>query len=684
MPNRLANETSPYLRQHADNPVDWWPWCDEALATARREDRPILLSIGYSACHWCHVMAHESFEDAAVAAAMNRLFVNIKVDREERPDLDHIYQSAHQLLTQRTGGWPLTMFLTPDGSPYFGGTYFPRAARYGLPGFADLLERVAAAYHEQRAAIDEQNGALRAALGRAAMTGGAAHPSEFGAEPLAALRELLAAAFDERFGGFGEAPKFPHPADLEFLLRRARATDDERTGEMALTTLARMAEGGIADQLGGGFFRYSVDARWQIPHFEKMLYDNGALLGLYAYAWQVSADPLFRHTAEAIAGWAMGDMQGQAGGYCAALDADSEGEEGKYYVWDRAELRARLDAADYAVVAPHFGLDGAPNFENRSWHLAVARPLDEVASELGLAPDEAARRLVRARAVLLAARRERVPPGVDDKLLTGWNALMIGGMARAARVFARPDWLASARHALDFVRAQLWRDGRLLATSDGRSGRLNAYLDDHAFLIDALLELVQAQFHAEDLAFAEELADALLDAFEDRTGGGFFFTRHDHETLIQRPKPFHDQATAGGNGVAARALARLGHLTGEVRYLEAAQRTVAAFYGNLRRDPAGCASPVLALGAQLVAPTLVVLRGPPDLLRAWQARLAAPFLPEVMVVAIPERAGPLPPVLDKPVTNVVNAWVCRGVECLSPLDDCAALVNLLGNRVLHR
>ncbi len=684
MPNRLAREASPYLLQHADNPVDWWPWCDEALELARRDDKPILLSVGYSACHWCHVMAHESFEDPDTAATMNRLFVNIKVDREERPDLDQIYQRAQQLLTGRGGGWPLTMFLTPDGEPFYGGTYFPPNPRYGLPGFGDLLERVAEAWRERRDAIDEQNGALRAALARTDAAGAPIHPADIDAVPAARLRDLLEQAYDGRHGGFGEPPKFPHGPDLEFLLRRARVAGDGAARDMALATLARMAEGGIADQLGGGFFRYSVDARWQIPHFEKMLYDNGVLLGLYAHAWQASGESLFRQAAEGIAGWVMREMQDPAGGYRAALDADSEGEEGKFYVWDRTEVQARLAAPDYAVAAPHYGLDGAPNFENRHWHLAVARPLEAIARDLDIPLDEAADRLARARAALFAERSHRVRPGVDDKLLTGWNALMIGGMARAARVFGRDDWLASARRAMEFVRGGLWRGGRLYAASDGKSPRLNAYLDDHAFLMDALLELMQAEFDPRDLEFAEDLADALLDDFEDRAAGGFFFTRHDHEGLIHRPKPFHDQATPAGNGVAARALGRLGHLTGETRYLDAAQRTVGAFHAALARDPSGGASLVLALEELLVPPAVVVLRGAAEGLRTWQTELAAHYLPDVLVLALPPEIGPLPPLLDKPIGPEVNAWVCRGVECLSPVKTSSELVKLLGNSVLHR
>ena len=490
MSNRLAAETSPYLQQHADNPVAWYPWGGEALALARREDRPILLSIGYSACHWCHVMAHESFEDPAVAGVMNRLFVNIKVDREERPDLDQIYQSAHQMLTGRAGGWPLTMFLCPDGSPFFGGTYFPKAPRYGLPGFVDLLERVAQSFRDRRGDIEEQNGRLREALASTLPAPGSAAES-LDSRPLASAREHLARSFDPVHGGFGQAPKFPHPTDLSFLLRRYAAEGDSTARDIALSTLSRMAEGGIHDQLGGGFCRYSVDERWEIPHFEKMLYDNGLLLALYADAWAISGEALFREAVEGIAGWVVREMQSPEGGYYSSLDADSEGEEGKFYVWSKDQIRELLTTEEYRVAARRWGLDGPPNFEGRHWHLRIAAPLGE--GEDGL--------LEAARSKLFAAREGRVRPGRDEKILTSWNALMIAGMAHAARVFGRADWLASARRALDFLRETMWRetDGshRLLATvRDGRA-HLDAYLDDHAFLVDALIEVMQAEFRSE-------------------------------------------------------------------------------------------------------------------------------------------------------------------------------------------
>lgn len=580
--NRLATETSPYLLQHADNPVAWLPWSEAALARARAENKPILLSIGYSACHWCHVMAHESFEDDATAAVMNRLFVNIKVDREERPDLDQIYQSAHQMLTGRAGGWPLTMFLTPEGTPFHGGTYFPREARYGLPGFVELCERIGEIWRTRRHDIDAQNRELLAALNRRPP----AQAVELDDRPVAQLRALLLGSFDRDDGGFGGAPKFPHPTDLAFLLHRPA---DPEAREAALFTLRKMAEGGIHDQLGGGFYRYSVDERWEIPHFEKMLYDNGPLLGLYADAFALTGDAYFKQVAEGIVGWLQREMTSPEGAFHSSLDADSEGEEGRFYVWDRAEVAALLTPQESALAGRHWGLDQPPNFEGRHWHLKIAAPLAE-----GEAP------LIEAAcAKLFAAREQRVRPGCDDKILTSWNALMIAGLARAARIFGRDDWRAAARRALDFLHARHWREGRLLATSRHGQAHLPAYLDDYAFLLAALLELMETDARPTDAEFARQLADALLTHFEDHENGGFFFTAHDHEALIQRPKAAHDNALPSGNGVAALALRRLGDRRGDARYLGAARHALQAFANQLARQPGGCATLIMALAAEL-------------------------------------------------------------------------------------
>ncbi|MRR50086.1 MAG: thioredoxin domain-containing protein [Rhodocyclaceae bacterium] len=663
MTNRLGGETSPYLLQHAANPVAWQPWDAAALAAAREQDKPILLSIGYSACHWCHVMAHESFEDAEVAAVMNRHFVNIKVDREERPDLDRIYQSAHQMLTGRAGGWPLTLFLAPDGTPFFGGTYFPKAPRYGLGGFPDICDKVATAYRQRRGDIETQNESLREALATPVVPSGATSEisEEFTTAPLAAASQMLLGSLDRRFGGFGGAPKFPHPTDLALLLCR----DDTGSRDAALLTLRHMAEGGIYDQIGGGFCRYSVDERWEIPHFEKMLYDNGQLLGLYADAWALTGDALFARVVEETVAWLEREMTSPEGGFYSSLDADSEGEEGRFYVWTREQVQALLSPEEWRIAAPAFGLDGVANFEG-AWHLTRRGAAQSVP-----VADQALLNTVRAK--LFAVRERRVRPGRDDKLLTSWNALAIEGLARAARRFNRSDWLRLAQDAADFLRRNLYRDDRLLATwKDGRA-HLNAYLDDHAYLLSALLELMSGEFRVDDLTFARRLADDLLIHFEDTEAGGFFFTRHDHEALIARPKSPFDNATPAGNGVAVRTLLELGHLIGEPRYLEIAHRTLRVFWPLLRRQTSGLAALLHGLELAVALPTLCILRGPVEAVADWQRRLAA--MP-VRVVALPNGLVDLPPALAKPESGHVNAWICQGVTCHAPIADFEELASI--------
>jgi uncharacterized protein YyaL (SSP411 family) len=674
MPNRLAGETSPYLLQHAANPVDWYPWGEEALDRARAENKPILLSIGYSACHWCHVMAHESFEDERIAALMNDQFINIKVDREERPDLDQIYQAAQAMLTQRSGGWPLTMFLTPDQAPFFGGTYFPKASRYGLIGFPELLQRVAAAYREQGPAIAEQNRRLKAAL----QATNPDPPEASATLPRDAADRAyvaLARSFDPVHGGFGAAPKFPHAGELDLCLRRHAARGDAEALRIVTLTLQRMAAGGIHDQLGGGFCRYSVDAEWTIPHFEKMLYDNAALLALYADAWRATREPVFERAARGIATWVLRDMRSPEGAFYSSLDADSEHEEGKFYVWTPDAVEALLTPDEWAVARRHWGLDAPPNFEHEAWHLRVAVPLADVAREIAIAVSDAEARLERARARLFAAREKRVHPGRDDKVLTAWNALFVGALARAARVFDEPSWFDAARGAVDFLRTAMWKDGKLLATTKDGRAHLNAYLDDHAYLLAALIELMQTGFRRADLDLAIALADALIERFEDPANGGFFFTSHDHEALIHRPKPGHDNATPAGNGVAARALIALGHWLGETRYVAAAERTLKAFARELAGEPAGMAALTFALDDGLSPPTTVILRGDSSTCAAWQRALERDYRPRVLALDL-SRESDLPGALARPHVadaSEASAWVCSGTTCLAPIHTLSGL-----------
>jgi uncharacterized protein YyaL (SSP411 family) len=671
--NALAGETSPYLLQHADNPVDWYPWGPEALAKAARENKPILLSIGYSACHWCHVMAHESFEDPATAAMMNDGFVNIKVDREERPDIDKIYQAAQYLLTQNQGGWPLTMFLTPDDQvPFLGGTYFPPEPRHGLPSFRDLLQRVRAAYAERETDIRAQNTEVLSALAQL-QTYAMAQTGNLNDAPFTDAREQAARAFDHRLGGFGRAPKFPHPTGLERLMRdyaRGNGTD-EHALHMAVFTLQRMANGGLYDHLGGGFYRYSTDNQWMIPHFEKMLYDNGPLLGLYAHAWQITRNPRFAAVADETIAWVAREMTAPGGGFYSSLDADSEGEEGRFYAWQADEIERIIGPEAYAPFARRFGLNRKANFEGR-WHLYVVAQYHEIANVLGGDPGKLEALAETARQQLFDAREQRVRPARDDKILTSWNALMIKGLAIAGKVFIRDDAIDAAHNAIDFVREQLWRDGRLLATCKDGKAHLSAYLDDYAFLLDALLHALAARWRSKDLDFAIAIAECLLTHFEDPEAGGFFFTAHDHETLIQRSKPLADDALPAGNGVAATALARLGHLLGEARYTEACERTLRASWEALTHAPGAHNALLDALEEYLEPPGLIVLRGDDSELTRWHDAANANYAPQRLCLSIPADAVDLPGLLGaREPRGVITAYVCKGSQCLAPIANFA-------------
>jgi uncharacterized protein YyaL (SSP411 family) len=676
--NRLTDETSPYLLQHADNPVEWYPWGDEALEVARREDKPILLSIGYSACHWCHVMAHESFEDPATAALMNRLFVNIKVDREERPDIDKIYQSAHQLIQRRPGGWPLTMFLSAESCrPFFGGTYFPKEPMQGMPAFGQLLQQAADYYRDNRAETEQHGQALIEALAQID-TPQASEGSLLTRAPLDAARAGLNDSFDREQGGFGGAPKFPHPTNIDRLLRhwRSTANSDEPDTDalfMCALTLTRMGEGGIYDQLGGGFCRYSVDSEWQIPHFEKMLYDNGPLLALYAQFWQVSGDDQFRRIASDTADWVLRDMRAPEGGFYAALDADSEGEEGLFYIWTPEAARALLNDDEYHMLAARYGLDGHPNFEG-DWHLSVRQPIEAIAAETGENGSHVQRLIDDGRTKMLAARNERIWPGRDDKILTSWNALMIRGLAIASGGLQREQLADAAAECLDFIRAQLIVDDRLRASwKDGRA-RFDAYLDDYAFLLDATLELLQVRWRKEYLDLAIWLADRLLADFADESAGGFFFTAHDHESLIHRSKSMADEALPAGNAIAALALNRLGHLLGERRYIDAAAATVEATGAALLDFPHAHAAMITALEEIIDPPEIIVLRGNPEEINQWRNAIGGIYAPRRLVLAIPADASGLPEALAvrQPQGDAV-AYICRGTSCTAPLTTLEAI-----------
>ena len=681
--NHLAEETSPYLLQHADNPVEWYPWGEAALRKAEKENKPILLSIGYSACHWCHVMAHESFEDLGTAALMNELFINIKVDREERPDLDKIYQVAQQMLTHGSGGWPLTMFLTPRQQPFFGGTYFPKEPRYGMPAFRDLLRRVAQYYREQGGEIAAQNEHLQAAL--AAIVPRPDTGAVLDGSAMAQARAALEKSFDGTFGGFSGAPKFPHSSSIERCMRQWYATSaapkpDLKALYMATLTLTRMAEGGLFDQLGGGFARYSVDGAWMIPHFEKMLYDNGQLLCEYARAHLATGEALFAKVAHETADWVLRDMRSAAGSFYSSLDADSEGHEGKFYVWRRDEVQSLLTPREYSAFSARFGLDRSANFEGE-WHLHTYASLDDIAGALKESAQTVAELIEAARSKLLKARNLRVWPARDEKILCSWNALMIKALSLASRVLSRPDLAEAAGTAVDFIRHHLWRDGRLLATyKDGRA-HLPAYLDDYAFLADALLELLQTRWRSSDLDFARQLAEVLLDQFEDKADGGFFFTAKDHEQLIHRSKSFADESVPSGNGVAASMLIRLGFLLGETRYLDAAERTLRAAWTGIKDYPQAHMSLVNALEDFLSALQILVVRGEASSAAHWASVLGKLYAPTRMIYAIPNDAQLPPALAAKRPGETTVAYLCSGMTCSAPLENLEEVTRALKLRI---
>ncbi len=669
MPNRLAGETSPYLRQHADNPVDWYPWGDEAFARARAEDRPILLSVGYSSCHWCHVMAHESFEDPDVAALMNRLFVNVKVDREERPDVDAIYMQAVQAMTGR-GGWPMTVFLAPDGRPFFGGTYFPKDDRQGMTGFVRLMEAVDVAWREQRADLLEQAGKLHESIGRMLDVGRA--PGSAG-EPSAAMldraRTSILAQFDPRFGGFGRAPKFPQAMTLDFLLRRLVADPDPQTLEAVTVSLDAMAAGGMHDQVGGGFHRYSVDEYWLVPHFEKMLYDQALLAGAYLRGWLVTREPRYRRVLEGIVDYVLRDLTHPLGGFFSAEDADSEGVEGKFYCWQLDEVEA-ICGDDAAETIRYFGVTRAGNFVDP--HTGFSGNILHAVDRTEERPDA----VRRASGALLGARELRVRPGLDDKVLLAWNALFTRTLAEAAAALDRDDWMLAATRNARFLLDGLRRgDGRLLRSWQG--GRANpgllAYAEDYAALLEALLTLAELDDVAW-LAEARIVAAGLRDLFADAEAGGFFTTGTDAEALIVRPKDAQDNATPSENSLAANGLLRLAALTGDKSGAEIARRWVGGLAPLLGEHPTAFAYLLGALERIVTAPIEIAIVGAPDdpSTRALRAEVVTRLIPASVTLTAPPAGAEttaVSPLLEarELVDGRPAAYVCEHHACRVPV-----------------
>ena len=607
MPNRLANESSPYLLQHRDNPVDWYPWGPEAIERARREDRPIFLSIGYSACHWCHVMEHESFESEAIARVLNDNFVAIKVDREERPDLDQIYMNAVQMLTGH-GGWPMSVFLTPELKPFYGGTYWPPHSSRGMPGFDQILAAVIDAWKNRREqtlnAAEQLTGELQN-VGDVA--GGDA--SALNIELIDTAVSQLRRTFDNTYGGFGQAPKFPHPMDLQLLMRVADRAGQKGPLDMVRLTLDRMAAGGIYDHLGGGFARYSVDARWLVPHFEKMLYDNALLAGAYLDAYLVTGDANYARVLRETLNYVIRDMTNPGGGFYSTEDADSEGHEGLFYTWTPDEIEAVLGEERGATFGRVYDVSDIGNFEGRNI-LNLPKTLEQCAAILHREPHELATELADSRQKLFAAREKRIRPGRDDKVIVAWNGLMIDAMARAGAGLNEPEYVITADEVASFILARMCRDdGRLLHSWRNNRAKLDAYLDDYAALANSLVSLYEANFQERWIDEAVRLMDIVLDKFADPAGGGFFYTASDHEQLITRTKELTDSSTPSGNSLAANALLRLGRLLGRGDYLDAAERTLAAALPIMQRAPMAAGQMLLALDRYLGPANELVLVG---------------------------------------------------------------------------
>jgi len=658
--NRLAQESSPYLQQHATNPVDWYPWGQEALEKARQENKPILLSIGYTACHWCHVMAHESFEDRETAEVMNQLFINIKVDREERPDLDKIYQTSHYLLTQASGGWPLTLFLTPhDLVPFYSGTYFPRDAHYGLPAFKEILKKVADIYHQHYDEIMQQNTSL---LNFLKYQGPASANTELNKQPIQLAIAALQRSYDPINGGFNGAPKFPQPTRLSFLLHQHSS--------MATTTLEKMARGGICDQLGGGFFRYTVDAKWEIPHFEKMLYDNAQLLLLYTLVSDLTRQALFVDCARHTAHWIIHTMQSSSGGFYSSMDADSEGHEGKYYVWTVQEMESLLTRPEALFTRQYFNFNQPPNFENQ-WHIHITE---------SSASAEANKLLLSAKEKMLAARQKRVPPFCDKKILTSWNALMIKSMMVAGDQMKQPEFIESAQRAITFIQEKLWVNQRLLASYHEGKAHLPAYLDDYVYLIDALISSLQVSWNTQHLLFAIDLAEILLNHFYDATHHGFYFTANDHEQLLYRPKTMMDEAMPSGNGIAVSVLLNLGYLLGETRYLQAAEKTLQTAWPALMQYPAEHCALLEGLNDFLEPAKIIVIRGKKSDMDIWREKCKQD---RHLVFTIPDDEQHLPDALAaKKAIGKTCAYVCQGTQCLDVIDDVEKIILKANNKNL--
>ena len=666
MANHLQNETSPYLLQHVDNPVDWYPWGPEAMLLAEEQDKPILLSIGYAACHWCHVMAHESFEDEATAAQMNADFVNVKVDREERPDIDSIYMQAVNAMIGR-GGWPMTVFLTPDGKPFYAGTYFPNEPRHGMPSFRQILTGVTEAWNKDRENVLESAGQVAQQLQALSDVGLDAQALD--AEVLRSAVRGLSQRFDPSWGGFGDAPKFPQAMTIEFLLREFVRDRSSKALEMAEVTLRKMAQGGMYDQIGGGFARYSVDHRWLVPHFEKMLYDNAQLARVYLHAWQVTGDELYLRVSVETLDYVLLEMRNEAGGFYSSQDADSEGVEGKFYVWSADQIREAL-GEDAEMFMRIYGVSDEGNWEGQNI-LNLHLDPEALATQLGMDAGRLAARMAAARNKLYEIRSRRIWPGLDDKVLTSWNGLMLAAFAEAGRAFQRPDYLEAAKANAEFLHRTMRREsGRLFRTwKAGADPKYNAYLEDYAFLADGLLALYEATFETRWLDWARELGDLMLDHFGDTHNGGFFDTSDDHEQLIHRPKDLQDNAVPSASSMAATVLLRLSLLTGNGDYWQVAERSVATMGKFMGQYPSGFAQWLNACSFIVAEPREIALVGSQEQLRPLLAVVRAGYRPfQVIAAGVADDETPVPLLENRAqIDGKGTAYVCRQFLCQAPV-----------------
>jgi hypothetical protein len=667
--NRLAAEPSLYLRQHAGNPVDWYPWGPEAIERAKRENKPIFLSVGYSACHWCHVMEHESFEDADTARLLNEHFVSIKVDREERPDVDAIYMAAVQALNQGQGGWPMSVWLTPELQPFYAGTYFPPRDFYSRPSFRRVLTALAEAWRDRRDEVVNSAGRITEALTQQASGANAEAQGELTEDLLRIAPQLLNRAFDERHGGFGTAPKFPHAIDLRLLLRCWHRFGDEHALAMVRKTLDGMARGGIYDHLGGGFHRYSVDERWLVPHFEKMLYDNALLSVAYLEGFQATGEPSYRRVVEETLDYVLREMTAPGGAFYSTQDADSEGVEGKFYVWTERETRDVLGGVLADVFNPVYDVSADGNWEGHSI-LHRSKTDEQDAALLKADVAELRAKLAEARKKLFDVRSKRVWPGRDEKILTSWNGLMIVAFARAGAVLDRADYTTAAVRAADFILTNMRQpDGRLYRTAAvGSAPKIDAYLEDYAFLLDALVELYGATFDIRWVRAAEELAGIMVDRFGDRDPGGFFTTPDGQGDLIMRLKDQHDGSTPSGSSMAITGLLRLAELTGTARWREKADRGLRAMRGVVHDSPMAAAQALVALDFALGPIEEVAIVGESDVAKRVIRAARTPFRPR-RVVAYCELAAesPLPLLSDKPANGPVATYICRNYACQAPI-----------------